>query len=429
MNRSLRQAILDELNIATCNARTPVPWKSFSTREWDQAFAWLDLSGLAIYFLHRMAHANSLAAIPDGQRRNLERRSSDNHHRTDEMVQELGLLSESLQRAGVQYAVLKGLALVPDYCPDPALRTQYDHDILVSPKSLTGAENVLQSAGYRRKRNHDNESAVIVYRQPEPEIRFTQTSQGLYSSLLRRSVELHLTLWEETEDKIRVNLSDDFLERSRPRDCQGLRFMALCDEDSLLFQVLHAFRHILRNWCRLSIFLEIAYFLNQRSSDSAFWEGFACRVRNIKWAPEASLVVFTLATQLFGGNLPQQLLDSVKTGLSPALSLWTERYGRRSALANFRADKCSLFLHREFVDDDAEWSTIRRRRLFPVRRPHRPPAVVFQRGFSTAGRVWMESVHALRRLRFHGMSDLRYYLEYPRWIFLRRLRLAESEEL
>src|SRR5262245_40254155 len=136
MNRSFRQAILDELNIATCNARTPVLWKSFSTREWDRAFAWLDLSGLAIYFLHRMACADSFAAIPDGPRRNLEQRGADNRHRTGEMVQELGLLSESLQRAGIQYAVLKGLALVPDYCPDPALRSQYDHDILVGSKSL-----------------------------------------------------------------------------------------------------------------------------------------------------------------------------------------------------------------------------------------------------------------------------------------------------
>src|SRR2546426_4391090 len=52
-------------------------------------------------------------------------------------------------------------------------------------------------------------------------------------------------------------------------------------------------------------------------------------------------------------------------------ALWIERYGRPSALANFRSNKYSLFLHREFVEDPAAWAGIRRQRLFPARRPHR----------------------------------------------------------
>jgi len=55
--------------------------------------------------------------------------------------------------------------------------------------------------------------------------------------------------------------------------------------------------------------------------------------------------------------------------------------------------------------------------------------VVFQRGFSALGRIWMEKAHALRRLRFHGFAGLRYVVEYPRWIVLRRLRLADSGNL
>jgi hypothetical protein len=424
MKRSLQQAIVDQLSI-TREAGPEQPWTSFGKREWGRALAWMDLSGLAVYFHHRMTGSNALAAIPDGPWKTLERRSVDNRQRMEDIVQELGILSESFSKGGVEYAVLKGIALIPDYCPDPALRSQYDHDILVNPQSRNAAEAVLETAGYRRK-NSEGES-VIVYRQAEPEIRFSQYSEGLYSRLLRRSVELHLTLWEDTEDKVRVNLPDDFLERSQMRDWRGLRYMALSDEDSLLFQVLHAFRHILRNWCRLSIFLEIAHFLNRRFDDSALWENFARRVQKIRWAPEASMVVFTLAKQLFGGTVPQQL-GSLKTALSPVLNLWIERHGRRAALANFRADKCSLLLHQEFVDSPSEWSMIRRRRLFPSHRPHRPPAVVFQRGFSKAGRLWMENVHAVRRVGFHAVAAIRYFLEYPRWIFLRRLRLAESEE-
>jgi len=423
MNPSLHQAILDELNVARDKSRPAVPWRSFSKREWDHALTWLDLSGLAIYFANRIRNSSGPNTLPDDVWTNLDERSAGNQLRTLSIVQELAVLTESFAQARVNYAVLKGIALLPDYCPDPALRTQYDHDVLVDTASLADAETALQNAGYRRKSGNEGESCV-VYRRPEPQIRFSTDSEGLYSPDLSRSIELHLTLWEETEDKIRLNLPDDFLERRVLREWDGMQFAALCDEDCLLFQILHAFKHIVRNWCRLSIFLEIAFFLKRRASDAVFWNNFAERMDALRWAPEASLVVFALAEQLFGATVPRQLLASFNTPRAPALILWIERYGRRAALSNFHGDKCSLFLHREFVEDPADWADIRRRRLFPIQRPHRPPAVVFQRGFSTAGRLWMENIHALRRLIFHGFAGLRYALEYPRWSLLRRLRLA-----
>ena len=169
--------------------------------------------------------------------------------------------------------------------------------------SLGSAEEALLNLGYRRKIGKEGENTV-VYRRPEPQIRFSQRWEGLYSPDLSRSVELHLTLWEETEEKIHLNLSNDFLERRVPREWGGLKFMALCDEDCLLFQILHAFKHILRNWCRLSIFLEIAEFVKQRSSDSEFWKSFGARIEALRWAPEASFVVLTLAQGTLWRNGP-----------------------------------------------------------------------------------------------------------------------------
>jgi hypothetical protein len=362
--------------------------------------------------------------LPESVLGRLERRQEDNRVRTVEIVRELGELSSAFEQAQVGYAILKGLALAPDYCPNPALRTQYDHDVLVNAENLDAAERVLENAGYRRK--YGGKSSVVVYRRPEPRVRFPETSVGLYSSRLDRSIEIHLTLWEEGDDKVRIPLPDDFLERARPREWDGVRFMALSDEDSLMFQILHAFRHILRNWCRLSIFLEIARFLEVRSSDAAFWSRFARRIDRIRWAPEASLLVFTLAERLFGARMPKQTRESLSTSLSPAVHLWIDRYGRRSALSNFHRDKCSLFLHAEFVDSPAQWAAICRRRLLPLQRPHRPPAVVFQRGFSSVGKVLMEGTHAVGRLKFHSLAGVRYALEYPRWALLRRLRLAQT---
>ena len=421
MSPILHQVMLDELNLSK-GETSPVHWQSFSPREWERAFAWLDLSGLALYFLRRMKSANRLGVLPAHAIEELEKRNAANQLRTEVILQEFRSFTDAFEQERVKYAVLKGVALLPDYCPAMAFRTQYDHDVLVAPDSLNAAQRALERAGFRPKLEGNGE-APLVYRKPEPEIRFSQKSEALYSPRLERSIELHRTLWEEDEERIHIRLPDDFLERSQLRRWEGISFMALCDEDCLLFQILHAFKHILRNWCRLSIFLEVAWFMNRRSSDSTFWRRFAGRIKRVRWAREATLVVFKLAEQLFGGVIPAEVRD-LRSPLTPALQLWIERYGRQSALSNFHGDKSSLFLHREFVDDASEWAMIRRRRLFPLHRPHRPPAVVFQKGFSALGRIWMEKAHALRRLRFHGLAGLRYVVEYPRWIVLRRLRAS-----
>lgn len=424
MSRTLHRLVMDELHLAN-REDVPVVWQSVGPPEWERVLAWLDMSGLAIYFLHRMKNANCLHGLPKPTIDELERRHADNQIRTEAILQEFKTLTGFFEQANVKYAVLKGISLLPDYCPDAALRTQYDHDFLIAPESIGAARSALENAGFRA-RTDGNADAPFIYRKVEPEIRFPQKSQALYSTRLGRSVDLHQGLWEDGEERIHVSLPDDFFERAQVRHWEGIPFVALCDEDCLLFQILHAFKHILRNWCRLSVFLEIAWFLNQRSSDFAFWRGFTGRIESVRWAREATYLVFTLAEQLFGGPTPDSLRDRLRTPLTPALQLWIERYGRQSAVSNFNSDKCTLFLHREFIDDSSEWALIRRRRLFPLHRPHRPPAVVFQRGFSAVGRMWMEKAHAVRRLKFHGSAGLRYLIEYPRWTVLRRLRLAAS---
>jgi len=428
MTRTLQQMILNLLDVKRGDLPARGPWRSFNDRAWQQALSWLDLSGLAIYFLQRMKETGSLPFLPDSVRTELERRGASNHLRSTQILQEFGTIIDAFEKSNVEYAVLKGISLLPDYSPGLEVRTQYDHDVLVAPESFGAARSALESSGFLCK-DEGNEESAVVYRKADAEIRFSQDSEALYSPRLGRSIELHRTLWEENEERIHVRLSDDFLERRQIRNWEGISYSALCDEDCLLFQILHAFKHILRNWCRLSIFLEVAYFMNRRSTDEEFWRRFARRIEDVRWAREATMIVFALAEQLFGAAIPAHLQSSLMSPLSPALNLWIERYGKYSAVSNFHGDKCSLFLHREFVESSSEWAMIRRRRLFPLHRPHRPPAVVFQRGFSAIGRIWMEKAHASRRLLFHSVAGLRYVLEYPRWIVLRRLRLAEFGDL
>src|SRR5262249_23002566 len=149
---------------------------------------------------------------------------------------------------------------------------------------------------------------------------------------LGRSIELHHRLWESVEDRIEIDLARDLFKHAVRRRWNEIEYMGLGDEDALVFQILHAFRHILRNWCRLSVFLEIAYFLNRRSTDLSFWTGFAHRINQLRWVPEATMVVFALAKLLFGAPIPEEIRKQLTPGQYPVLALWTERYGKRSAL-------------------------------------------------------------------------------------------------
>jgi hypothetical protein len=421
VNRALAEAIVNDLSSLKTKCPRPDIWHSYDEQAWNKTLNWLDLSGLALYLRQRLEATNCLGMVPPGVRQRLDRCEAENSIRAAAMAEELKVLSEIFTGAGIEHIVLKGITLVPDYCPHPAIRTQYDYDFLIRPDATKPAETVLWAAGYKRK-NSESEHPIVYYR-PEPDVRFAADFMGLYSPRLGRSIELHLSLWESSEDRIEIDLTKDLFARAVRRRWQDFEYLSLNDEDALVFQVLHAFRHVLQNWCRLSVFLEIAYFLNQRSSDSLFWSRFTARIDNLRWVPEATIVVFGLAELLFGACIPEKIKARFSSASFAALALWIERYGRTSALANFRNNKYSLFLHREFVEDPVAWAGIRRQRLFPTHRPHRPPVVVFQRGFSRWEKLRIEALHALRRLKFHAISAFGYAWEYPKWSHCRRTRV------
>src|SRR5215472_3546854 len=61
-----------------------------------------------------------------------------------------------------------------------------------------------------------------------------------------------------------MKLTVDCLHRTRVGHIHGFAFPSLADEDAFLLQVLHAFRHFLSSWLRLSWLWEIHYFLASR---------------------------------------------------------------------------------------------------------------------------------------------------------------------
>jgi len=425
VNRALAEAIVNELSESKGDERKPEVWLGFTEESWQRTLSWLDLSGLALYFRHRLETTQQLSMIPTPVRQRLDSCAGANRVRASAMGEELKAINQTFMGVGIHPVVLKGLTLVPDYCPDPAMRTQYDHDLLIRPQSEGRAKRALEAAGYRRKNSETEEPAV--YRRPDEKLRYAADFEALYSQRLGRSIELHLRLWEQGGERIDVNLPQDFVERAVRRRVHDFEIVCLSDEDALVFQVLHAFRHILRNWCRLSVFLEIAYFLNRRAADTSFWRRFVERTDTLRSVSEATAVVFGLAEILFGGLSPPEIKARQSSDSFAALALWVRRYGRAAALTNFRSNKYSLFLHREFVTDPVVWADIRRRRLFPTNRPHLLPATVFQRGYSLREKLWIDARHMLRRFKFHLQAALGYAWEYPRWTHYRKTQLSTRE--
>lgn len=426
MNRLLREAVVAQLAPAGRVLFSFGFWNSFDESDWSRALDWLDESGLALYFLHNVKAVKMFAGLPSYVRTRLARSLEENCLRVDSIRKESAILNSLFDDAGVQYAILKGLALVPDYCPDPTLRTQYDHDYLIRLDALARAEAALLEAGYQPRVSREGHH--IGYYRSVPEVIYHTKTIGLYSAMLQRPVELHVRLWENTEDRIDIALPDDFMHRLRNRSVLGLEYPALCDEDGLIFQVLHAFRHILRNWCRLAVFFEISYFLQQRALDSDFWARYQERAANLRWVPEASSVVFGLTRKLFGASIPAKLKTQINPKFSATVDRWIELYGLPGALANFRNNKNSLFLHRQFVEDQSIWAEVRRRRLIPFRWPHRVPGVLIHRGTSNLARRLTQYLHCIRRLKFHAVSAIRYAWECPRWQILRKMRTPDELE-
>jgi len=419
VKRDLARAITDYLAVSGSPGEHVTKLANCDREHWQHSLEWLDQTGLALWLWDRLKVSGAQDAVPSEIGARLERNMADHGSRVAAMAEEFDSINRLFEADGIEYVVLKGFALAPEYTPDARLRPAYDYDYLVLPQSMERVSHALGNGGYIRRQARVDHPVVYVHSARLP--RTPSRRDDLYSANLPRCVEIHTRLWEPKALRIPLPLPDDFLARKRSRSWQGLRFYSLSEEDELLFQVLHAFRHIVECWCRLHTFLEIAHFLERRQSDLAFWQRLVDRVRVSPRLPEMVGVVFSLAARLFGAPIPAAIAAGVLPNMRHPLLLWVKRYGCDSALANFTGNKYSLLLYREFVPDVAVWREIQRRRLFPLQRPNR---VGGGRTSGISARLfagWKQSAYVARRLSHHLIAAAQYEWESIQW---ERIRIA-----
>ena len=392
----------------------------FHGRDWRRTLRWLDVSGLALYFLVRLKSLCIQTAIPDFVLVELEQRLADNKLTSAIVFQEFVRLNRTFQEANLPFLNLKGFTLVPDYCPAPALRYQLDCDFLVEENSSSLCRELLGDLGYRLTSSN---SCVMEFKAGSG---YPGHMRDLYRPKPVRAVEIHLCGPHLAHD---LGLDDDAMARRTLLSFHDFSFPALSPTDMLMAQAGHLLRHVRSEWTRLSWLLEFRNFVLNKHLDEPFWLALQESSGRVPNSRTALAVAIRLATRAFGEFAPDILTRWLEGAIFPGVDLWLKHYGDIVLLSDYPGTKLYLLLNRELECSHQEKSVIRKR-LFPL---HRPARVAFAMNTGAKRRLVVVA-HQWRyfffRLRFHIKETSRYMFESWRWkrVLNRHRHSSPSEE-
>jgi Uncharacterised nucleotidyltransferase len=425
VRRAPGQEIVDFLSFSAAAKHDLAGLRNFRERDWRRASKWLDDAGLAFYFLRKLKQTNARDAVPDGVINRLEQSFADNQQRVGEMSHRFDSLNRKFNDAGVRYAVLKGLSLIPEYCPDANLRHQGDFDYLVDDHSLSTAQRIVVDAGYNPKPSTSSQEYIFVSQRTATATR----SPEQYSARSPHAVELHLDIWDSEQHGLPSMPGLFSVDRTRIHHWNGLTFPGLPDEEAFLLQVLHACQHLFTYWIRMSSLLEIGFFLQQRSSDASLWNRVEQRVSGNLMLREFVVVITELVAKLFAAPIP---LPIRVWGLNirPATRVWIESYARHCAFCEIPSYELSflpkaklvLFLHRQYENTGLREPRARNR-LIKFPRLSRMALSIKEKPSLVLNASWWKRQLFIRRSLFHTLAGLRYLCEIPRWRWLNRTKL------
>jgi hypothetical protein len=411
LNRALAEAVVGCLRVSGATTDNLDRVARFRQRDWDRTLKWLEYSGLTFYFLQSLQDHLATGILPAAILSRFEGAFTHNQQRNTHMAAEFDRVNQILTESGAQYAVIKGFSLVPQFCPDASLRRQSDFDYLVSRQSLGVAQRALEQHGYSLSEFSNHELILVKPSAASPQAGHDRHLPRWYV------VELHTEVWED--DLYQIPIAEpSYLENRNSGHWNGLVFPTLPEEDAFLVQMLHAFKHILGCWVKMSWLLEIAYFLTRRAPDAAFWQKIEQRCALEPLLSEITVVVTKLAAQLFSCPIPSAI-GAWAEGLRPEKRVWIEKYGRHWAFGEypvydpawFSPAKLALFLHQLYVADPKIRKSLTQRRLFPRKR--------YLRSMNPNGQLlpttWKRRDWLARQFIFHVGSGLRYLWEIPRW--------------
>ena len=402
LNRTLRA------RVAVLRAfRDPFPAESrlllrLSRHEWEPLLNWLDTSGLALYLYDRLLELKSAQHLPDRVRSRLEQNGRDNAERTRDLMEQGRAIHLEFQRAGLSYAMVKGISLWPTAVPKLELRSQLDLDFLMDEGSAPEARRILEARGYGLQAISGRTWEFKTASAAAPSIR------DLYKAEGRRSVELHL------EAKLPGRRS--LLERARTLELPGAGVPVLPSAELLLGHGMHLYKHVLSEFIRAAHMIEFRRHVLARRSDDALWSeirSLAGEDLRVTWGLG---IVTLLAERLTGEFAPRALTDWTVDRLPPAARTWVEIYGTRSVLSPFPGSKLYLLLQSALESAGIPAKRTIGRALVPIKLPPPIAQATQQAGLrERARRYRIQLSYVLFRLRFHIIEGARYAWESARW--------------
>jgi len=373
-----------------------------SSREWGRLLYWLDISGMALYFLDRITQLGLVDVLPSFVQSRLQENLRNNTLRTRGMIDESVAIQREFQRAGLCYSVMKGISLTPVSVPRPELRHQFDLDYLVDEMSAHEARRILEQRGYRLYAMSGRTWEFKIHETPLVSI------QDLYKDLPYRAVELHL--------ESRAGLQGSRLDRVVYRQMFGMNMPVLSPVDLFLGQALHAFKDVCSAFSRASHLLEFYHHVVARRDDERFWSELRASAEDDRRACFGIGVVTALLTSIMGEFAPEVLNAWTVDRLPISTHLWIKLYGARALFSKDPGTKLYLLLQKELAAAGVPGRRPVKKSLLPSRLP--PPVVHATAGetFSTkTARYRLQIRFILARLRFHLVEGLRYAVESHCW--------------
>ncbi len=396
MNRKLARSIVEFLRDDF--QPTQYHFAKYTDRDWRVTKRWLDTSGLALYFLRKLK-ANVLEnSIRPKILSELEQNAADRQAEVQQRFQEFSRLMQMFRQHGIKFAVEKGFALVPEYCPDISLRFQMDLDFLLESSDIEKCHQLLVNDGYRyiptihgerRFKKGDHRTPVMA---------------NFYKPKAQYMVELH---YDVSGNAIGIlnSLSSPI--------CESITLPVLQPVDFFCAHILHLVKHLRSGWVRADALLEYRSLVNSKKDDRRFWQEVAkrCVDPDLQFAVmlTAMLANVTLGTPIIPEIMP--LVDS----LSPGVCRWIRTYGMEVLTTEHPGSKLCMILDRESQANKPGWLYYIRR-LFPLRMPGR----ISEKGANRDSRrraAVEESSFLLLLFRYRLREFVRMCYVLPAWRF------------
>ncbi len=335
--------------------------RQLSEAEWQSTLDFLDRSSLTL-----LLGVLCRDFLPAWVSARIVRDIANNTERTGRLRADLVEIAAAFEARSIEYLLLKGFSHEMDYAPDPYLRVAYDLDFFAPASSLDRAHETLRGMDYVPVEG--TEDALADHYPPLIRKTNWEFHGDFFDPDTPGCVDLHYRFWDPATERFDAPGIEEFWHRRITQD--GIP--VLDAPDRLAYACLHLLRHLFRPPLRVLHVYEIAYFLETRSGDDAFWNRWldlhSPRLRRLQ------AVAFRLAESWFGCRIAPQPAEEVAR-LDSDVLLWFERYAAAPIEATYRPNKHELWLHLALLDSLRDRRQVFLRRVFPATLPSHIEAV------------------------------------------------------